>query len=491
MIIWLFISTGVFLGWSLGANHAVNVFGTAVASRMVRFRTAAVLSGIFVVLGAVLSGEGTTRTLNTLGAVNAIAGCFTVALAVGLTVAWMTKLTLPVSTSQAVVGGIIGWNLFTGSPTDTSSLSKIVSTWVIGPVLAAFFAFALFWLATGFLKNARMHILHVDAWTRVGLIIGGALAAYMLGANNIANVMGMFVSASPLADFSFLNMPSVSGTQQLFLIGGLAIAVGMYTYGERVMDTVGRDLYKVTPLAGLVVVLAETLVLFLVTSEWLEGVLAGAGLPTIPLVPLSSTQVVIGAVIGVGLAKGGRGINYRVLLRIAWGWVIAPVIAGITAFILLFFVQNVFEQQVVRRTEYRLDAAVMEELSRRGLDTTALASLSGASIEGASEFRQILEKQRSWTEAQMMELFTAAEVDSIRVDSLVALTRLDSAALSPGQRRALFAIHGTAFAHRWQLNRTLQQGDPAWRIPDAKGSEAAAKRMRGIYSTLYTVFQKR
>lgn len=491
MMNWLFISTGVFLGWSLGANHAVNVFGTAVASRMVRFRTAALVSGLFVVLGAVLSGEGTTRTLNTLGAVNAIAGCFTVALAVGLTVAWMTKLTLPVSTSQAVVGGIIGWNLFTGSPTDTASLSKIVSTWVVGPVLAACFAFVLFWLATGFLKNARMHILHVDAWTRVGLMVAGATAAYMLGANNIANVMGMFVAASPFADFSFLNMVAVSGTEQLFLIGGLAIAVGMYTYGERVMDTVGRDLYKVTPLAGLVVVLAETIVLFLVTSEWLEGVLAGAGLPTIPLVPLSSTQVVIGAVIGVGLAKGGRGINYRVLLRIAWGWVIAPVIAGTTAFILLFFVQNVFEQQVVRRTEYRIDAAVMEELGLRGLDTTGLTSLAGTSIEGSSGFRQTLEERQPWTEPQMLAVFTAAEVDSIRVDSLIAQTRLDSALLSPGQRRALFALHGTTFAHRWQLNRALEKGDPAWRIPDATGSEAAAKRMRELYATLYALFQKK
>ena len=69
-----FISSGIFLGWSLGANHAVNVFGTAVMSKMVRYRVAATVAGIFVLLGAVFGGAGATRTITELGAVNALAG---------------------------------------------------------------------------------------------------------------------------------------------------------------------------------------------------------------------------------------------------------------------------------------------------------------------------------------------------------------------------------------------------------------------------------
>ena len=112
------------MGWSLGANDAANVFGTAVGTRMVRFKTAAWIASIFVVLGAVISGGGTSETLGKLGAINAMAGAFTVALAAAVTVTWMTKLKLPVSTSQSIVGAIIGWNLFTGSATDLQSLSK-------------------------------------------------------------------------------------------------------------------------------------------------------------------------------------------------------------------------------------------------------------------------------------------------------------------------------------------------------------------------------
>jgi len=103
-----FLSSGLFLGWSLGANDASNVFGTAVGSRMIRFRTAAICCAIFIILGAVISGSGTSETLGKLGAVNAIAGAFIVALAAGSSVYLMTKAGYPVSTSQAIVGAIIG-----------------------------------------------------------------------------------------------------------------------------------------------------------------------------------------------------------------------------------------------------------------------------------------------------------------------------------------------------------------------------------------------
>ena len=101
----VFLSSGLFLGWSLGANDAANVFGTAVGSRMLRFSTAAAICAVFVVLGAVISGAGPSHGLGQLGAVNALGGSFTVALAAALTVYGMTKFGLPVSTTQAVVGG--------------------------------------------------------------------------------------------------------------------------------------------------------------------------------------------------------------------------------------------------------------------------------------------------------------------------------------------------------------------------------------------------
>lgn len=97
-----FLTSGLLLGWSLGANDAANVFGTAVGTRMVRFGTAAVVCSVFVVLGAVISGAGAARTLGALSSVNALAGSFMAALSAAGTVYFMTRWGLPVSTSQAI-----------------------------------------------------------------------------------------------------------------------------------------------------------------------------------------------------------------------------------------------------------------------------------------------------------------------------------------------------------------------------------------------------
>jgi len=346
-MIWFYLLSGLFLGWSLGANDTANIFGTAVGTRMIRFRTAAIVTAIFVVLGAVISGAGPTHTLGKLGAVNAIAGSFTVALAAAVTVAWMTKLKLPVSTSQAIVGAIIGWNFFTGSPTDINSLVKIVTTWVLCPLLAAAFAFTIYKITMAVLSRSRVHLLKQDSYNRVGLLVVGAFGAYSLGANNIANVMGVFVPANPFTDLSFSTLFTLSGTQQLFLVGAIAISVGVFTYSYRVMITVGNDLFKLTPVAALVVVLSESIVLFLFASRGLEQWLASHGLPTIPLVPVSSSQAVIGAIVGIVLAKKGRGVNIKLLGKISSGWITTPVVAAVITFIALYFAQNVFEQKVV------------------------------------------------------------------------------------------------------------------------------------------------
>ena len=80
------LSSGLCLGWCLGANDAGNVFGTAVGSRMIRFSTAVLVCSIFIVLGAVWSGEGVSRGLVELGSVNVLGGAFMVALAAALAV---------------------------------------------------------------------------------------------------------------------------------------------------------------------------------------------------------------------------------------------------------------------------------------------------------------------------------------------------------------------------------------------------------------------
>ena len=345
-IILLFLSSGLFLGWALGANDAANVFGTAVGTRMVSWRNAAIICSIFVILGAVISGAGTSQTLGKLGAITALPGAFMTALSAGFSVFVMTKSGLPVSTSQAIVGAIIGWNFFSNQATDTSTLAKILSTWIICPLLAAVIAIVILKISKYFGTKMKLSLIRLDAYKRIALIFAGALGAYSLGANNIANVIGVFIPVQPLAELKIGSF-SFSSTQQLFLLGGLAIALGVCTYSKKVMLTVGSDLGQLSSTSALVAVISHSIVLFLFASQGLEALLSRYGLPTIPLVPVSSSQAVVGAIFGISILQGITAVKWNVLGKIIAGWIVTPIFAGIVCFIGLFFLQNVFSLSVI------------------------------------------------------------------------------------------------------------------------------------------------
>ncbi len=382
-----YLSSGLFLGWSLGANDAANVFGTAVGSKMVRFKTAAIIASLFVILGAVISGAGASHTLGKLGAVNALGGSFMVALAAGYSVYVMTKYELPVSTSQAIVGAIVGWNFFSGYVTDYKILSKIVSTWVICPVLSAVFAAILYLILRAVFNNMKIHLLKIDSFTRIGLIFVGAFGSYSLGANNIANVMGVFVPSVPFREID-LGFMVLSGAQQLFLIGGIAISFGIFTYSYKVMKTVGGELLKLSPQAALVVVLAEAMVLFVFASQSLSDFVKSLGLPAIPLVPVSSSQAVVGAIIGIGLVRGWRNIRFNVMGKIAVGWIATPIVACLLSFIGLFILQNVFGIVVAKRAFYKVDKDFVKFVSATGLK----ADLSPIEGKEFNRFKDLYDK---------------------------------------------------------------------------------------------------
>jgi len=457
----IFLSSGLFLGWSLGANDAANVFGTAVGSRMIRFTTAAIICGIFVILGAYVSGTGAAQTLGKLGAVNAIGGSFMAALAAGLTVYWMTKLGLPVSTSQAIIGSIIGWNLFSDSYTDISSLLKILSTWIICPLLSAVIAAFLFSVAKIFVRKMGIGLIRFDGYTRLALILAGAFGAYSLGANNIANVMGVFVPVAPFPDMLFGQGFSISSAQQLFLVGGLAIAVGVFTYSKRVMMTVGSELMRLTPLAAWVAVMSHSIVLFLFASERLEQLLAKMSLPTIPLVPVSSSQAVVGAVIGIGMLQGGREIQWARVYSIVKGWVITPLISCLLCFVGLYFLQNVFQQTVQRDSNYTLSASVIEKLQKEGIETEGLHELTGTVFQTSAEVVRAVKDKVSLSSKQGLKVVEYSLQKSLIVTA-EKIADLETNGLSSAQLDALSKLAGQTYNYPWQLGDALAEISPEW-----------------------------
>ncbi|HON18200.1 MAG TPA: inorganic phosphate transporter [Salinivirgaceae bacterium] len=344
MLFFVFLSGGLFLGWSLGANDTSNIFGTAVGSRMIKFKTAAIIAAIFVVVGSVVQGISGAETLNKLSSVTTLSGAFMVSLCSALIVYWMTKRALPVSTSQAIVGAIIGWSFYAGINPNYSTMIEIALTWISSPILGMIISAMLYLIIREIVNRSKIHVVMLNLITRYGLIVIGAFGAYSLGANNIANVIGVFIPSAP--DLSFnLGFIKISTTDTLLFLGGLSISVGIISYGEHVMNKIGKEIMFLTPEIAFIVVLSQSLVLFIFSSKELSLLLSYVGI-SIPQVPISSTHAVIGSILGIGLIKKGREVNFRVVKQIVLGWIFTPIVAAIITYIMLFFAQNVFKLNV-------------------------------------------------------------------------------------------------------------------------------------------------
>ncbi len=482
-----FLSSGLFLGWSLGANDASNVFGTAVGSRMVRFRTAAIVCSIFVILGAVISGAGASHTLGKLGSVNAVAGAFMVAFAAAMSVYLMTLARYPVSTSQAIVGAIIGWNLFTGSLSDPNSLTKIVATWVLCPILSALLAMIIYKFVAFYIRVMKIHMFRLDTMTRYGLFLAGAFGSYSLGANNIANVMGVFVPVSPFSSISFYDLFTLTSAQQLFLIGSIAIAVGVFTYSKRVMMTVGKGIFQLSPVAAFVCVVAHSIVLFLFASQGLERFLISHNIPPIPLVPVSSSQAIVGAVIGIGLIKGkGRGIRWKTVAGITSGWLVTPIIAALISFISLFFLQNVFQQETFRPVPYLITPAAAERIGKGGVSLVGFEDLLLKEFPTAVKFNSALSEHAELSRADRSLIMASAEIDEMEID-LTGIARIDMNWITPEQVEALKQLEGRIFEHKWQLDEAVAIESPHWQFK--KDDYKYNGELRQKLSYLYRFFR--
>lgn len=297
---------GVFLGWSLGANDSANIFGTGVATGTVRYRTAIWLTAIFLMIGALVEGPKCMKTIGDLSNL-VLLEAFYCALAAAITMTALTFLAIPASASQAIVGAVLGAGVLSGSA-DFSGLYKIVACWIFTPIFALVLSYSLYRIMGYLLQRTISRITYRNLFYSLGILVTGCYGAYCLGGNNVANVTGVYVSSGVLS------------ADVASLVGGLSIALGVLTYSKRVMMTVGKGIVPLDPFSALVVVLAEAITLHLFTQVG---------------VPVSSSQAVVGAVVGVGIVGDVQTVSLRMVLRIGAGWLMTPVSAGLLACILI------------------------------------------------------------------------------------------------------------------------------------------------------------
>ncbi len=301
------LAAGSYVGWNIGANDTANCIGTTVGCGLLPFRRAAILVAIFAVLGGLLQGH---HVMDTIGKgivkdeLNILA-VFVALICSGIFVTLATFFRIPTSTSQAIVGGVMGIGLALDANIDYAKVIRIVESWVICPILVMVLAFVLYYLLTRLLHRIVSRNILVQNAIGWLAILSGCYVAYSMGANNAGNAVG------PIANLGIIH-PTV-----LLAIGGVAIAVGAITYGKRVADTVGKG---ITPLD--------------IPGAFVAQIASAFGMHLFSIygIPVSTSSAIVGAVVGVGLVKGARSISQKTIWTILIGWVLTPSLAALSAY---------------------------------------------------------------------------------------------------------------------------------------------------------------
>jgi len=389
-----------YMAWSIGSNDVANSMATAVGAKAITFKQAVLIAGILNFVGAVFVGSHVTETIKgnivqpyTISDPHSLLlGFIASLLAAAIWVTLSTWKEMPISTTHSVVGALVGFGLIACGTSSINwiKLGEVASSWVLSPIVGcilAFFVFKIivklifekarpvesakivgpgiigvtaFMIVSSLLMKTPLgekigitnDLTAVIASIFVGIIIAlisifllrnikakstedyetverifrrlqivtSCYVAFSHGANDVANAIGPVAGIIPLASGEGFSSTAPVPIW-LLALGGLGIAIGCMTWGHKVMRTLGYRITTLTNTRG-----------FSVDFGAATTVLIASKLG----MPISTSHTVVGAVIGVGLARGLAAVDLGIIKKIIVSWLLTvPVAAGTSALIFL------------------------------------------------------------------------------------------------------------------------------------------------------------
>jgi len=383
---------GFYMAWGIGANDVANSMSTAVGAKAITHKQAVIIAGFLVFLGAVLVGPNVTETIKS-GIINVdiipanilILGFISALLAAAIWATLSTWKEMPISTTHSIIGALMGFGIVAGGiySVNWPKIGSVAASWILSPVFGCILAFIVFKIivklifakeepvssakivgpaiigATAFLISASFLLktplsksLNLSIFTSLGIsllvsiivgfigifllrkiqaqkeedystvenifrklqVITSCYVAFSIGANDVANAIGPVAGIYPLAETGHLST-STPIPFQLLLLGGIGIAIGAMTWGRKVMKTVGSRITNLTNTRGFSVDFGAATTVLIASKLTL---------------PVSTSHTVVGAVIGVGLARGLEAVDLSVIKKIVISWLLTLPIAAIT-----------------------------------------------------------------------------------------------------------------------------------------------------------------
>ncbi len=396
---------GFSMAWNLGANDVANSMASAVGAKAITVRQAMFIASILNFVGAVFIGSHVTETIRK-GIVPfevfssqpelIVIASFAVLFAASFWVFLATWAEMPVSSTHSIVGALIGVGIIAGGPKiiNWPKIGEIVASWIISPFFSGllgfiifltirkailekedtvrmtqkvtpfFISFAFFIIAMSFLfktpfgkklalgtpvsalislivaigagvigkytiKNLWRHLKendYVEAVFRRLQIFTSCYVALSHGANDVANAIG------PLAVIYLVFKTGHVGTQvpvpiSLLAFGGVGIALGIITFGHKVIKTVGSKITQLTNTRGFSIDLGTATTILLASKLGL---------------PVSTTHAAVGAVIGIGLARGFEAVDMKIIFKIILYWLITLPVVALTSMLVYKILGTIF-----------------------------------------------------------------------------------------------------------------------------------------------------
>jgi inorganic phosphate transporter, PiT family len=318
----LVIAVSIFFDFTNGFHDTANAMATSVATGALKPKVAVLISAVLNLVGAFLS-TAVAKTVSS-GILTeddkGLPHITTIMIFAGLVGAVLWNLGtwylgLPSSSTHALFGGLIGAAII-GAGFDSVNwpgvVSKIILPAVLSPFIAGIIALAATYIVYRITKMAT--VAGSNTAFRHGQTVSASMVSLAHGTNDAQKTMGVITLTLIVSGYQ----QSGTGPQVwVILVSGLAIALGTYLGGWRIMRTVGKRITDVKPPQG-----------FAAESSAAATILTSSALGF----PLSTTQVTSGAVIGAGLGKKLASVRWGMVGRIVTGWIITlPAAAAVGA----------------------------------------------------------------------------------------------------------------------------------------------------------------
>jgi len=315
------------LGIIVGANDAVNVFGSAIGSKMLKFSRAILFFIIFIIIGAIINAQYPSAIYQSIiPSYFSIDKTLIILVPVIVATLFSIKLKISSSISQSLIFSIIGFATATEISVNYIIFEQLVFVWILTPFISFVLVIVLYFLINSCLNLLKLNIFYKDFVIRSLLVLFGCLAAFALGSNLTASIVGIF---SP-----FLNSSIHINESLLFFLGSACIGLGALFFSKKIIHNIGTKVSKINPVSALAILATQIFILLFFSSKLIIDYVNLQFEINLFAMPISASHVTLASILGIAVFKGFRETNIKNSLLIISSWIYLPVIVFILSYCL-------------------------------------------------------------------------------------------------------------------------------------------------------------